>query len=70
MPELTGPGNTIPAPTKASKGRILVIDDEADIRESLETLLDLEGYQVELAENGNTAWPAWKPPPTTLFCST
>ena len=36
----------------AMKGRILVIDDEADIRESLATLLDLEGYEVDLAQNG------------------
>src|SRR5215203_3530519 len=35
-----------------SKGRILVIDDEADIRESLETLLDMEGYSVDLAVDG------------------
>lgn len=35
-----------------SKGRILVIDDEPDIRESLEAFLTLEGYSVELAENG------------------
>ncbi len=34
-----------------TKGRVLVVDDEADIRESLETLLDLEGYSVELAQN-------------------
>ncbi|MCC7153629.1 MAG: sigma-54-dependent Fis family transcriptional regulator [Bryobacterales bacterium] len=34
-----------------AKGRILVIDDEADIRESLEALLELEGYSVYLAEN-------------------
>src|ERR1700694_688271 len=34
------------------KGRVLVIDDEADIRESLETLLSLEGYGVDLAQNG------------------
>jgi DNA-binding NtrC family response regulator len=33
------------------KGHILVIDDEADIRESLETLLTLEGYAVDLATN-------------------
>ena len=33
------------------KGRVLVIDDEAEIRESLEMLLSLEGYQVELAPN-------------------
>jgi DNA-binding NtrC family response regulator len=34
------------------KGHVLVIDDEADIRESLETLLSLEGYNVDLAQNG------------------
>ena len=34
-----------------SKGRILVIDDEIEIRESLEALLDLEGYAVDLAQN-------------------
>lgn len=32
-----------------NKGNILVIDDEADIRESLEFLLRAEGYQVETA---------------------
>src|SRR6202163_3494311 len=32
-------------------GRILVIDDEPDIRESLEVLLSSEGYRVELAGN-------------------
>src|SRR6204780_1296654 len=39
-------------PVSLPRGRILVIDDEADIRESLETLLCLEGYSVELAQNG------------------
>jgi DNA-binding NtrC family response regulator len=35
------------------KGRILVVDDEADIRESLEDVLTLEGgYTVDLAVNG------------------
>src|ERR1700729_2151486 len=33
-------------------GRVLVIDDEPDIRESLETLLTMEGYSVDLAQNG------------------
>jgi len=33
-----------------TRGRILVIDDEADIRESLQTLLELEGYTVHLAD--------------------
>src|SRR3954469_22180357 len=36
----------------AGIGSILIIDDEAAIRESLETLLDLEGYSIESAENG------------------
>ena len=35
----------------SSRGRILVIDDEPDIRESLEMLLSSEGYRVELAPN-------------------
>jgi len=39
-------------PAGGGKGRVLVIDDEAEIRESLETLLDLEGYEVDLAQNG------------------
>jgi DNA-binding response OmpR family regulator len=33
------------------RGRILIIDDEPDIRESLEALLAGENYQVELAPN-------------------
>ncbi len=33
-------------------GSILIIDDEAGIRESLETLLEFEGYSVESAETG------------------
>jgi DNA-binding NtrC family response regulator len=36
----------------ADGARILIIDDEAAIRESLETLLTLEGYLVDSAENG------------------
>ncbi len=39
----------IPGPS--SKGRILVVDDEVDIRESLEILLTMENYQVDLAPN-------------------
>jgi len=39
-------------PVHSTRGRILVIDDEADIREGLETLLDLEGYTVTTADCG------------------
>src|SRR5438105_11164645 len=31
---------------------ILIIDDEAEIRESLQTLLELEGYSVQVATTG------------------
>ena len=33
--------------------RILIIDDEAAIRDSLETLLMLEGFRIDLAGDGN-----------------
>lgn len=36
----------------SSKAHILVIDDEAEIRESLEILLSAEGYAVDRAESG------------------
>jgi DNA-binding NtrC family response regulator len=48
MPDKLPPD--VPA-TDLAKARILVVDDEVDIRESLETLLDMEGYAVELAQN-------------------
>ncbi len=36
-----------------SKGRVLIVDDEEDIRESLDALLTLEGYSVDQAQNGS-----------------
>ncbi|MFY9741316.1 MAG: sigma-54 dependent transcriptional regulator, partial [Candidatus Sulfotelmatobacter sp.] len=33
-------------------GAVLIIDDEAEIRESLQTLLEMEGFAVETAANG------------------
>ena len=41
-----------PAPVRSTEHTILIIDDEAGIRESLETLLTLEGYRVDMAVNG------------------
>ena len=38
--------------TAANAGSVLIIDDEAAIRESLETLLEFEGFTVESAETG------------------
>ncbi len=45
------PGDRFSVPARR---RILVIDDEVDIRESLELLLSAEDYVVDLAENATT----------------
>jgi DNA-binding NtrC family response regulator len=37
----------------SGQGTILIIDDEASIRESLQTLLELEGFAVEVAGTGD-----------------
>ncbi|MGA3212701.1 MAG: response regulator, partial [Terriglobales bacterium] len=37
---------------RLSPGTVLIIDDEAAIRESLQTLLELEGFQVETSDSG------------------
>ncbi len=37
-----------------SKGSILVVDDESEIREGLELLLKTEGYQVAMADTGQS----------------
>jgi DNA-binding NtrC family response regulator len=47
MPEPAAVGN----PPATAKGRILVVDDEAEIRESLSYLLGEEGYGVDAAAN-------------------
>src|SRR6186997_2403021 len=41
----------LPEMTPSSRGKVLVIDDELDIREGLELLLTSEGYTAELAQN-------------------
>jgi len=35
--------------------RVLVVDDSADLRESLKLLLELHGYEVETARDGSAA---------------
>jgi DNA-binding NtrC family response regulator len=52
MPEVELPLNLPVSPFSAADASILVIDDEAGIRESLEVLLTLEGYTVTMAEDG------------------
>jgi DNA-binding NtrC family response regulator len=48
----TAPATLSPAATLSNPARLLVIDDEPGIRESLETLLVLEGFDVTLAKDG------------------
>src|SRR5271156_3850608 len=53
MSEATLAISAAPPPPHLETGqRILIIDDEAAIRESLETLLSIEGYTVEIAGDG------------------
>lgn len=37
------------------KSKIMVVDDDADIRQALRTLLEMENYEVTEADNGKTA---------------
>ncbi len=56
MPDLASSAAAAPRPSAAGaepgRGRILIIDDELAIRESLEELLRFEGFEVESAASG------------------
>jgi DNA-binding NtrC family response regulator len=45
---------------RASKARVLVIDDDEGIRMSLANVLDLKGYQVDVAKDGKEAIAKYK----------
>lgn len=36
--------------------RVLVVDDDAGVREALVSMLEAGGYEVEATENGQQAW--------------
>ncbi|MEN8243821.1 MAG: response regulator transcription factor [Thermodesulfobacteriota bacterium] len=44
----------------SEKKRILIIEDENHIAEGLKLNLSLQGYEVKVADNGNTGLKAWK----------
>ncbi|MEW5984452.1 MAG: sigma-54 dependent transcriptional regulator [Acidobacteriota bacterium] len=52
-----------------SRGRILVVDDEASLRELLDIMLRREGYAVLLAEDGRTALSILEREPVDLLIS-
>ncbi|MBV9574005.1 MAG: sigma-54-dependent Fis family transcriptional regulator, partial [Acidobacteriales bacterium] len=59
MPDAIVPDGPVLVPRRGgrssssnSAGLVLIIDDEAEIRESLQALLEMEGYAVELAASG------------------
>ncbi|HEY4899346.1 MAG TPA: sigma-54 dependent transcriptional regulator [Terriglobales bacterium] len=52
MPEATVTRPAAAREETVSLGSVLIIDDEAAIRESLQTLLELEGYEVDTANDG------------------
>ncbi len=38
----------------SERNRILVVDDDVDIRDILRTILEMDGYEVEGLDNGHT----------------
>ena len=52
MPETAVSRMTTGREESVSAGSVLIVDDESEIRESLQTLLELEGYEVETAATG------------------
>jgi len=54
-PELNPDPNSNPNPNSSPIPHILVVDDELAMRESLREILELEGFQVSLADGGEAA---------------
>lgn len=52
---MDSPGGWRYSPPMRSKKPILVVDDDPDIRDSIATALEIEGYSVLMAENGKVA---------------
>ncbi|WP_240359818.1 response regulator [Pyxidicoccus trucidator] len=47
----------------ASSGPLLIVEDDADIREALQGYLELQGYEVRAASNGKEALKYLETPP-------
>jgi DNA-binding response OmpR family regulator len=53
----------------AGTKRILVVDDEPGIRETMADILRLEGYRVDTADQGESGLTAFKKQPAELIVS-
>ena len=60
---------SFPAPRPAQNKPLLVVDDDADLRELLRELLELQGYTVTTAVNGQDALTHLRdsPPPAVIL---
>ena len=50
--------------------RLLVVDDDPDIRDVYQFLLDTNGATVTAAESGNSAWKRFREEPPDLVIRT
>jgi CheY-like chemotaxis protein len=57
------PSDRVDAPWR---GRVLVVDDHADTRELLLTILKIEGYDVALAEDGEEGLQSYRSRPADV----
>ena len=51
----TFPASETPTPSPKASMRVLVVDDDSDVRESTALLLELNGYEVKMADSGERA---------------
>ncbi len=51
----TFPASETPTPSPNASMRVLVVDDDSDVRESTALLLELNGYEVKMADSGERA---------------
>ncbi|MFZ2311382.1 MAG: ATP-binding protein [Methylobacter sp.] len=51
----TFPASETPAQSPKASLRVLVVDDDSDVRESTALLLELNGYEVKMADSGERA---------------
>jgi len=54
------------ATPSSRRGRVLIVDDEADTADALATLLGLEGYRVRIAGDGERALSLWSEEPAEV----